>query len=77
MRERKNSLWLIGGCLLFEIIICAVQLIRGGALTAPVTSVICVGIVAWCFGWQCGSWNEITKMIRDMKKLMEEDDGKE
>lgn len=77
MRERKNSLWIIGGCLLFEIIICAVQLIRDGALAAPVTSVICVGIVAWCFGWQCGSWHEITKMIRDMKKLMEEDDGKE
>ena len=77
MRERKNSLWLIGGCLLFEIIICAVQLIRDGVLTAPVTSVICVGIVAWCFGWQCGSWHEVTKMIHAMKKLMEEDDGEE
>lgn len=77
MRERKNSLWLIGGCLLFEIIICAVQFIRDGALANPVLSVICVGVVAWCFGFECGSWHEVRKMIRDIEKLMEDNDGEE
>lgn len=77
MKERKNGLWFLGICLLIEIAICCWQFCKYGMLTTPVTAVICVGIVAWCFGYHVGSYSEYKKIIRDLEKIMEDEDGKE
>ena len=63
----------MAACLMIEYIICGHQIYKYGVLASPVLSIVCIGVVAWCFGFHCGSYHEYKRMT----KIVEGKDGKE